>query len=50
MLDATWDQDADAWYFSQGRTLPAFNTIDLGTRHVVLDIDPYGRIQGVEVL
>lgn len=50
MLDATWDQETDAYYFAQGRQWPVAKTIDLGTRHVLLDIDPYGHIQGVEVL
>lgn len=49
MLDANWDQPTDTWYFSQGREAPIVNTIDLGGRHVRMDVDPYGRIIGIEV-
>jgi hypothetical protein len=42
MLDATWDQNTDAYYFSQGsKSMPVVKTIDLGARHVLIDVDPY---------
>jgi len=49
-LTATWDQEVDAYYFHAQTNFPSVKQISLGTREVILDIDSYGRIIGVEVL
>lgn len=49
-LTATWDQQTDAWYFRGECQYPSVRQIDLGTRQVILDVDSYGRVIGVEVL
>lgn len=48
-LKATHDPEADAFYFSAECTYPSVSQINLGSRKVVLDVDSYGRIIGVEV-
>lgn len=47
---ATYDETVDAYYFRAECQYPSVKQIDLGTRHVVLDVDSYGRIIGVEVI
>ncbi len=49
-LKATWDQESDAYYFSGECSFPSVRQIELGSRQVVLDVDSYGRIIGVEVI
>jgi uncharacterized protein YuzE len=48
-VNATFDNEADAYYFSADDGKVA-KTIDLGTRHVLVDVDNNGKIIGVEVL
>lgn len=48
-MDATYNQDTNSWYFRHGTHMPIFNEIDLGDRHVVLDVDPYGAVTGIRV-
>jgi hypothetical protein len=48
-MDATFNQDNNSWYFRQGPHMPIFTQIDLGDRHVILDVDPYGAITGIRV-
>lgn len=48
-LNATWDDEVDAYYFSGECNFPSVKQIDLGQRRVILDVDSYGRIIGVEV-
>ena len=50
MFHATYDPEADAYYFrTEASTPPSVKQIDLGERTVVLDVDPYGKIIGIEV-
>lgn len=51
-MRSTFDSEADAYYFSAKELAPgeSVKQIDLGTREVILDVDAYGQIIGVEVL
>ena len=49
-LHGTWDEEADAYYFRAECQYPSVKQIDLGSRQVILDVDAYGRIIGVEVI
>lgn len=48
-LNAAFDPDADAYYFNNGSRHPSVKQIGLGSRQVILDIDHYGQIIGIEV-
>ena len=49
-LQATWDEETDCYYFRAECQYPSVKQIHLGSRQVVLDVDSYGRIIGVEVI
>lgn len=49
-LIPTYDSEADAYYFKADCQWPSVRQIGLGSREVILDVDAYGRIIGVEVL
>ena len=49
-LQATWDEETDCYYFRAECQYPSVQQIDLGKRRVILDVDSYGRIIGVEVI
>lgn len=50
MFYASYDTEADAYYFrAEASTPPSVKQINLGERTVMLDVDPYGKIIGVEV-
>jgi uncharacterized protein YuzE len=48
-LHSSYDGEADAYYFRAECQYPSVKQIELGTRQVILDVDAYGRIIGVEV-
>lgn len=48
-MEASFDSEVNAYYFG-GNTGKVAQTIDLGTRQVLLDVDSNGKIVGVEVL
>jgi hypothetical protein len=48
-LIATHDEEVDAYYFKADCQWPSVRQIELGSRQVILDVDAYGRIIGVEV-
>jgi hypothetical protein len=50
-IRATFDDEVDAYYF-KANSMPAYSVsqVDLGNRHVILDVGICGNIIGIEVL
>lgn len=48
-MEASFDEEVNAYYFGDEDTTVA-KVVDLGSRHVFVDVDHNGKIVGVEVL
>lgn len=50
-MNASFDKETGSYYFNAGDDHPPITkTIELGSRHVLLDVDIFGNICGVEIL